>query len=296
MSKLLPAAVIAVLVLLLLVPLVLHFGQKSHNQVTIAPPAGAADASVAPGATFGNATARLMEHELEGFTGWRPNDLLPWGPRVAADNNANRQLGILQALRESVRVFKDHLTKVSSDVYDRNLVEADNMLRNDPYKWAFPSAESRYGEAVERLDAYVAGLSGENPASRPINARNVELIRLIQAWTDLLGDAHSDLFKPEIDWLAVDDVFYRATGYCQVLSHLVPAVEVEYGRELASRPILASLFEEVRLPLARCAVIKPIYVFNGRDTGVLANQRRNLDTYVNEARQKLYSIREELEK
>jgi hypothetical protein len=29
---------------------------------------------------------------------------------------------------------------------------------------------------------------------------------------------------------------------------------------------------------------------------VLANHRRNLDTYITEARQKMYSIREELEK
>ena len=43
-------------------------------------------------------------------------------------------------------------------------------------------------------------------------------------------------------------------------------------------------------------MIKPIYVFNGRDSGPLANQRRNLDAYVNEVRQKFFSVRDELEK
>ena len=84
MRKLGPYAVVAVVLLLVLLPLVLHFGQKHHNEITIPPPPG--DQAYAPGAYFGNAAARIIEHELSGTTGWRPNDLLVWGPRVAADN------------------------------------------------------------------------------------------------------------------------------------------------------------------------------------------------------------------
>jgi hypothetical protein len=295
MRKLAPYAVAAALLLLVLLPLILHFGQKGHNQITIPPPPGDLT-TYAPGAHFGNAAARLMEHELDGTTGWRPNDLVIWGPAVAADNNANRQLGILQALRETLRLFKDELTKVSSDTYDRNLVEADNLLRNDPEKWAFPSAESRYREAIKRLDAYVAGLRGERPASRPIITRNTELIPLLDAWNTLLGAAHADLYRTDTDWLRIDDVYYRVSGYCHVIANMLPAVEIEYKSELESRPGLHSVFREIYPPLARCAVMKPIYVFNGRDSGIVANHRRNLDTYVNEGRQKMYSLRDELEK
>ncbi len=292
MRKLAPAAVLVFLVLLLLLPLVLHFGQKAHNKLEIAPLPD--DAGYAPGAAFGNAAARIMEHELDGFTGWRPNDIVIWGPSVMADNNANRQLGILQALRDTVRVFKDDLTKVSSDVYDPNLVEADNLLRNDPYKWAFPSAEDRYRKAVERLDAYVAGL--RTGKSRPINTRNTELRNLLGTWTDLLGAAHAELYGSHVGWFQVDDVFYRATGFCHVIWHMLIATEREYRGEIESRTGLRTLFQELHPPLSRCAVIKPIYVFNGRDSGFLANQRRNLDAYVAEVRQKLYTIRDELEK
>jgi hypothetical protein len=283
----------------LIVPLILHFGQKAHNRLPAAatePPAPAAGQEVPPGAAYATAAAALIDRELDGRTGWRPNDLLPWGPGLWADNNSNRQLGILLALRESVRVFKDHLTKVSSNVYDQNLIAADNSLRNDPMKWAFPAAETRYEEAASALRRYVAGLYLASPSSRPINTRNVELIRLIQSWTDLLGDAHADLYRKQQNWLEIDDAFYRATGYCHVIAHLIPAIEREYRRELESRPILQKLFEEAEAPLARCAVMKPLVVTNGSDTSLLANHRRNLDVYVNEGRQKLYSIREELEK
>jgi hypothetical protein len=282
---------------LLLLPLVLHFGQKGHNRMP--PPSlvgGEQGQEPPPGATFATAAAELIEHELGSTTGWRPNDIFLWGPGLWADNNSNRQLGILQALRETVRVFKDHLTKVSSDVYDQNLVAADNDLRNDPRKWAFPSAESRYESAAKTLRFYVVGLGDVPPTSRPINTRNVELIRLIQSWTDLLGDAHADLYRSQQNWLEIDDAFYRAQGYCHVIAHMIPAVEFEYRRELESRPVLKKLFEEAGAPLDRCARMKPIVVTNGSDTGLLANHRRNLDVYVNEGRQKLYSIREELEK
>ncbi|MBM4267119.1 MAG: DUF2333 family protein [Deltaproteobacteria bacterium] len=295
MQRLLPIAVAAALVAVLLIPLVLHFGQKSHNELSLDYAQLAPEGSKL-GTSYASGVAAIMGNELEGTTGWRPNDLVIWGPTLMADNNASRQLGILQALRETTRVFKDHLTKVSSDQYDRNLVEAENLLRNDPDKWAFPSAESRYREAVERLQAYVEGLRAEPPKSRPINARNVELIRLIQAWSDMLGDAHADLLRDDVGWFQVDDVFYRTTGYCHVIAHMIPAIQIEYRQELDSRPVLQTLFDETEAPLLRCATMKPILVLNGGDTSPIANQRRNLDAYVTEGRQKLYSIREELEK
>ena len=42
--------------------------------------------------------------------------------------------------------------------------------------------------------------------------------------------------------------------------------------------------------------MKPVVVLDAGDVSLLANHRRNLDGYVTEARQKLYSIREEIDK
>ena len=55
-------------------------------------------------------------------------------------------------------------------------------------------------------------------------------------------------------------------------------------------------FDEAIEPLGRAAVLKPIIVLDGAPDGIFANSRRNLDTYISEARQKMYSIREELER
>jgi hypothetical protein len=42
--------------------------------------------------------------------------------------------------------------------------------------------------------------------------------------------------------------------------------------------------------------MKPLIVLNDSPIGIFANHRRNLDAYISEARQKMYSIREELER
>jgi hypothetical protein len=221
---------------------------------------------------------------------------------VMADNNANRQLGIIMAVRETTRVFKDHLTKVSSNEYDPNLVIADTDFRNDAEKWVLPSAESKYRDGVYRLRMYVAGLHATPPASRELNQRNVELIRLFQAWSDLLGDAHANLYRTRKDdgspvhsW-EVDDYFYHAQGYAHVIYYMMQAVKREYHQSLATKPVLAQLFDETIDPLGKAAVLKPLIVLDGAPDGIFANHRRNLDGYISEARQKMYSIREELER
>jgi hypothetical protein len=278
-------------------PLVLHFGQKRHNglgfDVAAQFPAGRA---TVPGEVLASTVIAVVEHELGGLTGWRPNDFVLWGPRLWADNNSNRQLGIIQSVRESVRVFKDHLTKVSSDEFDRNLVAADTAFRNDAERFWLPSAESKFREGVSHLRAYIDGLKATPQRSRPINQRNAELIRLFQVWTDLLGDAHASLYRRPASWWSTDDDFYRAQGFAHVMHHLLLALGREYEHEFENKPVIRTLFSEVGAALGRAATLKPLIVLDGSPDGLFANHRRNLDAYINEARQKMYSTREELEK
>ena len=300
------AAPLVILVLLglgLAVPLVLHFTQKAHNRLPLAvladyPP----DRPFVQGEVYASTLATIMDHELQSGTGWRPNDFVLWGPGVLADNNANRQRGIILGVRESTRVLKDHLTKVSSTEYDPNLLAADTAFRNDESRFMLPSAESKFRDGVRGLRRYVDGLRATPPVSKPITGRNVELIRLMQAWGDLLGDAHASLFKTtESDGSTIkpwrnDDYFYHAQGVAHVVHHLAQALQVEYRADLAGRPTVQHLLQEVGDSLGKAATMKPLIVLDGSTTSLFANHRRNLDAYIVDARQKLYSIREELEK
>jgi len=290
--------VLAVVVLLLLVgvPLGLHFAQLRHDVLpfdvaTAYPP----EKPIVGGEAFAATLAAIIEHELASPAGWRPNDFVLWGPSVLADNNANRQLGIIQAARETSRVFRDNLTKVSATEYDPNLVEADTMLRNDARKFWFPSAESRFRQGVAALRRYIAGLERTPPTSKPINQRNVELIRMFQAWTDLLGDAHSNLLR-DASFVQTDDDFYHAQGYAHVMHYMILALKREYGTALAGRGTVLEMFDHIAQSLGTAATMKPLVVLDGSPSGLFANHRRNLDSYIIDARQLMYTIREELEK
>ncbi len=281
----------------------LHLGQKNHDRLdyqveSAFPP----EKPFVPGEIYATTLAEIMDHELHTGFGWRPNDFFLWGPYLMADNNADRQMGIIMALRETMRVFKDHLTKISSNEYDPNLLVADTDFRNDPTKWILPAAETKYSDGVKHLRMYVAGLHANPPTSNLLNQRNVELIRLFQAWTDMLGDAHAMLYRntkpdgsPIYPW-DDDDYFYHAQGYAHVMYHMLQAVMREYPQTQKTKPVLGTLMEEALDPLQKAATMKPIIVLDGSLTGVFANHRRNLDAYISEARQKMYSIREELER
>jgi hypothetical protein len=283
--------------------LALHFGQKVHNRLDYDisqnfPP----DKPFPPGEIYASTLAAIMDHELHTGFGWRPNDFFLWGPKIAADNNSDRQLGIIQAVRETTRVFKDHLTKVSSNQYDPNLVIADTDFRNDAEKWILPSPEGKYDEGIAHLRAYIAGLHTTPPSSRELNTRAVELVRLIQTWTDLLGDAHANLYRstkddgsPVHSW-DCDHYFYHSQGYAHVMYHMMEALEREYAGQLKDDPVLKTMFDESIDALGKAAVMKPLIVMDGSPSGLFANHRRNLDAYITEARQKMYSIREELER
>jgi hypothetical protein len=280
----------------------LHFTQIRHDRLPLdlakAFPVGE---SPAPGAQLGTTLAALMNHELRSGTGWRPNDFFLWGPKLFADNNANRQLGVLQALRRTVQVMKEHLTKISSDPFDTNLDQADTVLRSDERRLWLPSAESRFRLGVHYLEEYVRGLKPELQTSKPLTLRHMELLRLFQAWSDLLGDAHANLYRSEIDGHAVrpwedDDLFYHAQGYAHVIAACLRAIQREYAHSFEERGAVAPLVDEVARSLEQAAVLKPFVVLDGSDAGIFANHRRNLDAYIAEARQKIYSIREELEK
>jgi hypothetical protein len=283
--------------------LALHFGQKHHDILNydidqVFPP----DKPTVPGEIYASTLAAIMDHELHTGFGWRPNDLYIWGPKVGADNNADRQLGIIQAVRETTRIFKDHLTKVSSNQYDPNLVIADTDFRNDALKWILPSPEGKYDDGIEHLRMYVAGLHSTPPSSRPLNTRAVELITLLQTWTDLLGDAHANLYRttkddgtPVHSW-DCDHYFYHSQGYAHVMYHMMQAIEREYAGQFKDDPVLKALLDDAIDALGKAAVMKPLIVLNGAPDGLFANHRRNLDGYITEARQKMLSLREELER
>ena len=278
----------------------LHLGQRRHDELRLDLaglfPVGE---PVPAGAVLATTLAMLVHHELHDGFGWRPNDFVLWGPALWADNNANRQLGIIAAVRVTLAVMMDDLTKAASDPVDEHLGHADTAFQTDPGRFWSPSAESRYEEGVQQLAAYVRGLGPALGVSRPITPQHDGLPHLVAAWAALLAKAHVDLYRddarprPLRPW-EDDDVFYRAQGYAHVLAHCTRALQREYAPRLAKDPGLAALFERAAVTLHDAATMKPFVVLDGGPESLLANHRRNLDAALADARQTLESIRDTL--
>jgi hypothetical protein len=78
--------------------------------------------------------------------------------------------------------------------------------------------------------------------------------------------------------------------------HMMRALEREYAGQIKDDPVLKTLFDDSIDALGKAAVMKQLIVMNGSHHVCFANHRRNLYAYTSEARQKMYLIREELQR
>ena len=273
--------------------LALHFGQKQHDRLSYRvdssfPPGE----RFAPGEIYATTLAAIMDHELHSGFGWRPNDFFLWGPKVLADNNANRQLAIVAAVRDAMRVFKND----RAGQHDPNLLRADSDFRTESTNWILPSAESRYDDGIKHLQMYVIGLHATPPTSSELDERKGELIRLLQSGSEMLSHAHATLYQkrdadggPIYPWND-DDCFYRSQGYSHVMYYMLQAAIREYVPTQKRTPDLIRLMQQTLDPLQNAATIKPLIIFAG---GPASGKGcwEELDGYVAAALQKLSTIR-----
>jgi hypothetical protein len=114
--------------------------------------------------------------------------------------------------------------------------------------------------------------------------------------TERRGKHHVDVLTEELPFDRTDDAFYHSQGFAHVMHHLTQAVRREYEAELRDRGTVLDLFEQIEASLGRAAAMKPLIILDGRPDGLFANHRSNLVASIVDARQLMYSVREELEK
>ncbi len=240
---------------------------------------------------------------------WMPNDIF-W-PTVLLDNMPNFQLGELEVVRYNVRVLRDNLSRMrTTDKLDPAVEKAFNALSNDPFKWWFPSAESKWKEAYNHLQKYHQNLLSGTSSFYPRADNLIELLsqyaslmggvntRLIHAPHDIRevlaleaekGQEHSkELVQVNIPWYRVDDNFYYAQGVAYALNESFKAIRVDFMNVLVDKNSLI-LVDKILEDLSRCN-FEPLIVFNGDPGSIFANHSLNLSSIFNDARQKVNSL------
>ncbi len=241
---------------------------------------------------------------------WLPNDL--FYPTVFLDNPQNFQLGELEALRYAVRVLRDNLSRLrTTDKIDENIDQVYILFSNDPHKWIFPSAESKYKAGVQQLKAYQDRLREGNANFFP---RADNLIELLAQLNSLLGGVNTRLANAprdrgeilteetagdpyiegektvtiQIPWTAIDDNFYYARGVAYGMRQLLTAVRSDFTEILEIKKATELLDQTIRL--LNQSQFEPILILNGSRGSVWANHSLQMLATLSDVRQKMRSL------
>ena len=262
-----------------------------------------------PGALF---TATMIKMADEMSSNWLPNDKI-W-PTIFLDNPQNFQLGELEGIRYNTRVLRDKLTRLrTTDKIDQDCEDAFVFFSNDPHKWILPSAESKYKAGVASLKSYEKRLlAGEaNFYQRADN-----LNELLDQYVSLLGGVNTRLsnaprrkqsvlseetagdeytkgekyVKVSIPWHEIDNNFYYAQGVAYSLRQMMLAIKYEFNNILEVKNA-TELVDRIVEVLDQ-SQFEPLVVLNGNLGSVFANHSVQLQSLLEDARQKMRSLQD----
>ena len=260
------------------------------------------------GAAFVRTNQMLIQQMLDN---WLPNDM--YWPTVFLDNMPNFQIGELEVVRYNIHVLRDNLSRMrTTDKIDSKVEDTFTALSNDPHKWWFPSAESKWQDAYNDLEVYyqnlLAGVSHFYP-------RGDNLIELVDDYASLMGGVNTRLINApqrsgtvlpvdagdkgsgkkgtqlvsiNIPWRQIDDNFYYAQGVAYALYESFRAIKIDFRRVLEEKNAMV-LVDKILENLKRC-YFEPWIVFNGSAQSIFANHSLNLSSVLNDARQKINSL------
>ena len=242
------------------------------------------------------------------YMNWLPNDIF-W-PTVLLDNMPHFQIGELEVVRYNIRVLRDNLSRMrTTDRLDPSAEAAFTALSNDPYKWWFPSSESKWKKAYKDLEIFEKNLlTGESH----FYPRADNLAELLSQYTSLMGGVNtrlinaphdlntvvtedakanskaSEMIDTDIPWYRIDDNFYYAQGVAHALLESFEAIRIDFIDVLTDKNSVI-LLDKIVENLKRCD-FEPLIVFNGDPGDIFANHSLNLSGVFNDARQKVNSL------
>ncbi len=236
-----------------------------------------------PGMAFTEALIGPLNHELrERFWGWRPNDILDF-----TDNVNNIQLGVLEVTRRATVQLNERISRTGTTAsLDPHLNQAMNWLMVKAEEYWFPSAETKYKDAMDELGIYRDRLR-RGEAGFFVRADN--LIPLLAAFEDLLGSCDENLVKQtessgkSVSHFMADDYFYYAKGVAMAMLPIMEAVAVEFHNTLENRRGVDVIHHAIH-SLSIAAEIDPWYITDADLDGILANHRANMAAPISHAR------------
>jgi len=252
------------------------------------------------------------------FSNWLPNDKI-W-PTILLDNPQNYQLGALEMMRYTARAMRDYLARFgSADAMNHECDQAFTLLSNDPKKWLFPSAESRFKQAINQYRLYrnklAAGEAGFSPREDNLKELLQQYVSLLGAINNRLANApnsqrakggQSPISSPvdfsivqteqygsvDVPWYKIDDNFYYAQGAAYVLRQMMVAIKYDFSVILNAKNAGPQV-DNIIAVLDQCQ-FEPIIVLNGNIGSITANHSMELHSLLENVRQRIRNLSEML--
>ncbi|MBW2060033.1 MAG: DUF2333 family protein [Deltaproteobacteria bacterium] len=243
---------------------------------------------------------------------WLPND--KFYPTIFLDNPQNFQLGLLESVRYTTRVFRDKLTRLrTTDKIDPDMEKAFIYYSNDPFKWIMPSAESKFRAGEKSLRDFEARLLAREAYFYP---RADNLNEILNQYASLLGGVNTRLSNAprrkdrvlsaetagdeftkgekrvhiKVPRTKIDDNFYFARGVAYGIRHMMIAIKYDFKNILEVKNA-EELLDRV-IELLNEAQFEPLVVLNGSRGSIFANHSLQLMSLLEDARQKMRSLQD----
>jgi hypothetical protein len=235
------------------------------------------------GVAFVAAAIKPLDFELEErWWGWRPNDII-----IFTDNVNNFQMGVLEVTRRTTVALAERISRTgTTDAFDENLEQAMNWFMIKASSFWFPSAESKYREGLEELQAYLEKLK-EGKAT--FYTRTDNLIPLLASFEDLLGSCDENLVKEvnedgsPISSFNVDNYFFYTQGVANSMATVLEAVHHDFLLTLEQRNGTELLHHAI-ISCQRASEIDPWIILDRNLSSVFANHRANMAAPISHAR------------
>jgi hypothetical protein len=235
------------------------------------------------GVAFVEATIQPLSYELdERWWGWRPNDIID-----VTDNINNFQMGVLEVTRRTTVALAERISRTgTTDAFNENLEQAMNWFMIKASSYWFPSAESKYHEGLEELQAYLDKLKAGNAT---FYTRTDNLIPLLASFEDLLGSCDENLVKETnedgtaLSTFDVDNYFYYTQGVASSMVTVLEAVHHDFLLTLESRNATELLHHAIT-SCQRAAELDPWFVLDRNLSRIFANHRANMAAPISHAR------------
>ena len=248
-----------------------------------------------PGTLFTYTVINLIETEKQRpFGGYRPDNIFWFGKLMPYDNVENFQIGVMEVVQRTVIYMKERISRAGggSDEFNKFLVQSSESLN---YKKTMPILTSwQIRDGVTALRGYATSLKTGNSA---FVVRTDALYDLLWIYRELLGDTHRNLAKraetngTEVSMFQTDNHYYQAMGEAYAVSAIMRAIRIEFNALLKEKGCLLFM-DELEESIGYATDFRPPWVIldGAINAQLWPNHRSNLETPINDARQKIISM------